>query len=102
MNNIIVRKANKQDMDSLLRFEQGVITAERPFDTTLKQDPIRYYDLPTMIEASHIELLVAELNGFLIGSGYARVEEAKPYLAHTHFAYLGFMYTDPQHRGKGV
>ena|SRR3982750_4375622 len=102
MNNIIIRKASAADMDELLRFEQGVITAERPFDSTLGENPIHYYDLKLMIEASHIELLVAELNGSLIGSGYARMEDAKPYLRHRQYAYLGFMYTDPQHRGKGV
>ena len=102
MNNIIIRKASAEDMNDLLRFEQGVIAAERPFDSTLGKDPIRYYDLSAMIDASHIKLLVAELNGSLVGSGYARIEDAKPYLQHRQYAYLGFMYTDPQHRGKGI
>jgi ribosomal protein S18 acetylase RimI-like enzyme len=102
MENIIIRPASFADMDTLLRFEQGVITAERPFDPTLKDDPINYYDLVGMIERPDIELLVAELNGELIGSGYARIEEAKVYLKHPKHAYLGFMYVDPAHRGKGV
>jgi GNAT superfamily N-acetyltransferase len=102
MDQITIRKANLQDMESLLRFEQGVIAAERPFDPTLKQDPVHYYNLPEMIEASHIELLVAAIDGMLIGSGYARIENSKHYLQHTQYAYLGFMYTEPRHRGKGV
>jgi ribosomal protein S18 acetylase RimI-like enzyme len=102
MNQITIRKADLQDMDTLLAFEQGVIAAERPFDPTLKPDPVRYYDLAAMIAASHIELLVAELDGALIASGYARIEDAKPYLQHPQHAYLGFMYTDPPYRGKGV
>ena len=102
MENIIIRPASFADMDTLLRFEQGVITAERPFDPTLKDDPIRYYDLAGMIERQDIELLVAELNGRLIGSGYARIEEAKIYLKHPKHAYLGFMYVEPAHRGKGI
>ena len=100
MENIIIRPASFADMDTLLRFEQGVITAERPFDPTLKDDPIRYYDLAGMIERQDIELLVAELNGRLIASGYARIEEAKIYLKHPKHAYLGFMYVEPAHRGK--
>jgi GNAT superfamily N-acetyltransferase len=55
-----------------------------------------------MIDAPHIELIVVELNGELIGSGYARIEAAKHYLQHEQHAYLGFMYVEPQHRGKGI
>jgi GNAT superfamily N-acetyltransferase len=46
--------------------------------------------------------VVATIEDEIIGSGYARIEEAKPYLNHKSFAYLGFMFTDPNHRGKGV
>ncbi|MEO8173889.1 MAG: GNAT family N-acetyltransferase [Sediminibacterium sp.] len=97
-----IRKAKFSDLSILLQFEQGVISAERPFDCTLGGEGICYYDLELMISASHIQLLVAELDGELIGSGYARIEDAKPYLKHTQHAYLGFMYTQPEHRGKGV
>ena len=102
MDNITIRKATINDMDKLLQFEQGVITAERPFDSTLQTDPVRYYDLDAMIAANYIELLVAEQNGQVIGSGYARIENSKHYLQHKQHAYLGFMYTDPLYRGKGV
>jgi GNAT superfamily N-acetyltransferase len=102
MENIIIRPATLADMDTLLRFEQGVIIAERPFDPTLKDEHINYYDLVGLIEHDDVELLVAELNGTLIGSGYARIEESKIYLKHPKHAYLGFMYVEPEHRGKGV
>jgi GNAT superfamily N-acetyltransferase len=55
-----------------------------------------------MISATDVEVVVAVLNEQIIGSGYARIEDAKPYLNHKLFAYLGFMYTHPDHRGKGV
>ena len=99
---IIIRSANANDFETLLRFEQGVVEAERPFDSTLKENPIRYYDIEEMITAAHIELVVAELNGEVIGSGYARIETSKPYLRHPKHAYLGFMFVDSNHRGKGV
>jgi GNAT superfamily N-acetyltransferase len=102
MENIIIRPATLADMDTLLRFEQGVIIAERPFDPTLKDEHINYYDLVGLIESDDVELLVAELAGELIGSGYARIEESKIYLKHPKHAYLGFMYVEPEHRGKGV
>jgi GNAT superfamily N-acetyltransferase len=102
MQQIIIRKAIHADLPILLEFEQGVIAAERPFDPTLKREVTRYYDLEVMITARHIELLVAELDGGLIASGYARIEDAKPYLKHAQHAYLGFMFTHPAHRGKGI
>src|SRR5512138_3421559 len=102
MEQIIIRKATFNDLETLRRFEQGVISAERPFDPTLKEGHINYYDLEYMIDAPHIELIVAELNGKLLGSGYARIETAEPFLQHERHAYLGFMYVEPMHRGKGI
>ncbi|KIA85421.1 GNAT family N-acetyltransferase [Flavobacterium sp. AED] len=102
MHDITIRKAHPDDLKKLLEFEQGIIIAERPFDPTLKEGKIHYYDIEKMISASHIEVLVAESDSEIIGSGYARLEDAKPYLNHETYAYLGFMYTDPNHRGKGV
>lgn len=111
MTNIHIRPATSADLPTLYRFEQGVITAERPFDPTLKPGAINYYDLAAMIAHPDIQLLVAELAAGsaidppetrLVGSGYARIEPAKPYLRHPAHAYLGFMYVDPTHRGKGI
>jgi len=36
MNQITIRKATFDDLATLFLFEQGVIEAERPFDSTLK------------------------------------------------------------------
>lgn len=102
MEQIFIREAALTDMDTLLQFEQGVISAERPFDLTLKDDPIRYYDLEQLITAPHIQLVVAQAGDKVIGSGYARIETAKPFLKHEQYSYLGFMYVLPAYRGKGV
>ncbi len=102
MEEINIRTASLNDLDVLLRFEQGVINAERPFDSTLKNKNIQYYDIVEMITKSHIELVVAEMEGEVVGSGYARIQNSKPYLKHQQYAYLGFMYVHPEHRGKGI
>lgn len=99
---IIIRKARPADLETLLAFEQGVISAERPFDPTLKAGQTHYYDIEKMIAATDVELVVAESKGELLASGYARIENAKPYLQHTQHAYLGFMYVVPAYRGKGI
>jgi GNAT superfamily N-acetyltransferase len=102
MDQITVRTATPNDSVTLLTFEQGVITAERPFDMTLKDGEIHYYDIAEMIKAPHVEVIVAELNNEIVGSGYARIETSKIYLKHPKHAYLGFMYVKPEHRGKGA
>lgn len=102
MDQTIIRKATEDDLEELYRFEQGVIEAERPYDPTLKKEFIHYYDLKEMITASHIEIIVAQFENKIIGSGYARIEKGKPYLRHIHHAYLGFMYVHPEYRGKGI
>ncbi len=102
MNQITLRKATAKDLSTLLEFEQGVIEAERPLDPTIKHTPTTYYDLNEMLTAKHIHLIVAEINNEIISCGYARIEKAKEALQHTCFGYLGFMYTLPKHRGKGI
>lgn len=99
---IVVRKAEVDDLDRLLEFEQGVIETERPFDPSLKRENTRYYDMAAMLAAPQVRVVVAELDGELIGSGYARIEDSKPYLTHDRHSYMGFMFTVPEHRGKGV
>jgi GNAT superfamily N-acetyltransferase len=99
---IKIRQATSSDLVALLRFEQGIVEAERHFDPTLKGGLIRYYDVERMIGADHVHLLVAESGGELIGCGFARIEAAKPYLKHPVHAYLGLMYVDPAHRGRSV
>ncbi|WP_183578934.1 GNAT family N-acetyltransferase [Mucilaginibacter sp. X5P1] len=102
MEQITIRTATINDLDTLFRFEQGVITAERPFDVTIKDGHVNYYDIVHLIEAPHIEIVVAESGSEIIGCGYARIEDGRIYLKHKQHAYLGFMYVDPAHRGKGV
>ncbi|MBV9961367.1 MAG: GNAT family N-acetyltransferase [Parafilimonas sp.] len=102
-DSIIIRSATVDDLNTLLQFEQGVIEAERPFDPTLKSGHIDYYDLNEMIEATHTELAVAELNNQVIASGYARIKQAqRDCYTYEKYAYLGFMYVVPEYRGRGI
>ncbi|WP_262910797.1 hypothetical protein [Wocania arenilitoris] len=39
----VVRKATLKDIPVLLKFEQGLIEAERPMDSTIKEGKINYY-----------------------------------------------------------
>jgi len=102
MDKITVRPATIDDIGILLQFEQGVITAERPFDITLDEDPITYYNLRELIQREDASLVVAILDGRIVGSGYALVKPARHYLNHRYYSYLGFMFTLPDYRGKGV
>jgi ribosomal protein S18 acetylase RimI-like enzyme len=99
---ITIRNATLDDLPILLHFEQGIITAERPFDVTIKEDPVSYYDLKQMILDDNSCVIVAEVDSKVVSSGYAISKRARHYLNHEYYAYLGFMYTDPEYRGRGI
>ena len=102
MSEITTRTATLDDLEILLGFEQGIIEAERPFDSTLKDEKISYYDIAHMLTAPEVEVIVAVDGEEIIGSGYVRIEESKIYVKHQKHGFLGFMYVKPEHRGKGV
>lgn len=102
MNQIKIRPANLSDLEILLDFEQGIINAERPLDKTLKSGQISYYDIHQMILEPDTEVAVAEIDNKIIGSGYAKIIEAKNYYDFEKYAYLGFMFTEIDFRGMGI
>ncbi len=102
MDQITVRPAVREDLPFLYQFEQGIVAAERPFDPTLKEGVIHYYDLAAMIGTDDAVIAVAECNGQLVGAGSARKLPALPFLKHAFHAHLGFMFVDPAFRGRGV
>ena len=96
----IVRIATLKDLTVLLRFEQGVIEAERPFDPTIKKGEIAYYDISELITSPNSEVFVAENENKIVASGYAKIKPDRHYLKHEKQGYLGFMYVSEKHRGK--
>jgi GNAT superfamily N-acetyltransferase len=99
---IIVRRATSADLPKLGELLQLLVAAERPFDPTLKDGEIFYYDLEAMIVNEQTAVLVLEVKTEIIGSGYAQIRSAKAYERHEQFGYLGFMFVMPEFRGKGI
>jgi GNAT superfamily N-acetyltransferase len=98
----IIREATAADLPMLLDFEQALIAYERPCAPNLRKDKISYYDLSAYIKAEDIRIVVAEMAGELVGSGYALIKENKAYKAPQYYVYLGFMYVIPEYRGQGI
>lgn len=99
---IITRLATAADLPDLLAFEQGIIAFERPYNPTLKPDPISYYDVGAMIDNPDIEVIVAVDGDLIVGSGYAKTIIASEYISPRKQAFLGFMYVRPEYRGRGI
>ena len=99
---IEIRKAIETEIETLLNFEKGIIETERPFDNTLKEGEIHYYDLIELIKTKKAEVLVAVVNKEIVGSGYAKILPAEPYQKYSEYAYLGFMFVKPAFRGQGI
>lgn len=112
-DSIHFRPASLSDLPTLLTFEQGVINAERPLTTVLKEGEIHYYDIAELIDAENCHVLVAEycnsaegsandVARSLVACGYIKVMESKPYHKSEKYGYIGFIYVDPDHRGKAL
>lgn len=97
-----VRTATLADLPVLLTFEQGIISYERPFNPTLKPDPISYYDIGALIEADYAEVAVVTDGETIVASGYAKEIEAAEYITPQQHCFLGFMFVRPEYRGKGL
>ena len=102
MENIKFRKAVIEDLETLYKFEQGIISAERPFDPTLKEGHINYYDLKAIIQNEDSEVFVCFHNDNIVASASIRIKEADPFLKHEKYAFLGFMFVRNDYRGKGI
>ncbi len=102
MKKITIREAVQEDLPVLLRFEQKLIEAERPMDPTIRPGELHYYDIGEFIADEEVRVLVAEVDGQIVSSGYGKAQPARPYLDHAQYAHLGFMYTLPEFRGMGI
>lgn len=99
---IAIRIAGPADLGVMRRFEQAIVAAERPFDPTLSDQTVEYYDIGALLASESARVVLAEDGGTAVGCGFARIDVSKPYLRHDRHAYLGLMYTDPAYRGAGV
>ena len=102
MEQPIYRSADSRDLPVLLEFEQQIIKAERPMDPTIREGKVSYYDLAALLGDPNARVVVAQLEGQVVASGFAVIKPARPYLDHEKYAYLGFMYTEPGYRGRGI
>ncbi len=99
---VIIRHARMSDLECLLEMEQKVISAERPFNDNIKDSGVKYYDIEHLISDADSCLLVAELESRIVACGYAQIRQSKLSYDHDRHAYLGFMYVEPEVRGRRV
>lgn len=96
------RPATAGDLPVLNRFQRDIIRTEAPFIKGRKHDDYSYYDLGALLESSHAEVVVAEIDNTVVGSGYVQQRASRHYYRNPHHGYVGFMYTLPGYRGRGV
>lgn len=97
-----IREATNDDLPVLLELEQGIIKSERPYDPYIKKQGVIYYDLAGLISGSDSVVVVLEVDGQVVGCGYAQLRDSKPYLTHGKHCYLEFIYLLPEYRGKSL
>lgn len=106
-SNIIIRPAESDDLNTLLKFEQAIIEYERPMERNMMTSSFHYYDLSELMQLDNALIMVAEdltakSGSKLVGSGFIHIRKARHYLDHENHGYLGFMYVDPDYRGEGI
>lgn len=102
MDKLIIRQATIDELDTLLDFEQSIVEYERHMVPDMMTEHFNYYDLKELIENDDSEVLVAEVDGKLVASGYAKLKKSLNYLTHEYHSFLGFMFVSPDFRGKGI
>lgn len=102
LDGLIVREAKIDDHPFLAALEQKVIDAERPYNASLKEIGAYYYDIEKLMSDSDSRLVVGEVSGEIIATGYVQVRHSKPALDHDNHGYLGFMYVAEEYRGLGL
>ncbi|WP_231567359.1 GNAT family N-acetyltransferase [Lacinutrix sp. Hel_I_90] len=66
------------------------------------KNPCVYYDFYSLFQSPNTEIIVAQHENKLVGSGYAKIVNTKPYHINQTYAYMGFMFIDPKYRGQGI
>jgi GNAT superfamily N-acetyltransferase len=102
MDNLVIRQATIEELDTLLSFEQGIIEYERSMLPDMMTGHFNYYDLKELIENDDSKVLVAAVDGKLVASGYAKLKKSLNYLTHEFHSFLGFMFVSPDFRGEGI
>ena len=102
LTNIKLREAVVNDLSRLLDLEQKIVDSERPYDAFIKEDNVTYYDLKNLISEPGSYLVVVESEREIIGTGYAQIRSSKSCHLHDKHCYLGFIYLEPEHRGKAI
>ncbi len=98
----VIRRASLADLETLRRFEQGIIAAERPYDPTIRQGDVQYYDIGALIVSPDAYVALAERGGAAVGCGFARKSPSRSCEEPPFHAYVGLMFVAPEHRGGGV
>lgn len=97
-----LREARETDLPALLAMEQGLVRDERPYDPTIRPDPVYYHDLPALLADKNSRVVVVEAHDTVVACGFVTRRIPRHYLDHDAYAYLGLMYTHPDFRGRGV
>jgi GNAT superfamily N-acetyltransferase len=102
VSQIKIRKAVTADLPALLAFEQGVVEAERPFNSRIRAGSVHYYDIAELIADSESLVMVAEKSDRLIATGHTTLKQSSDNYVYERHAYLGLMYVEPAFRGQGL
>lgn len=100
----MIRVARISDVLALYSLQKRLISYERNYDKAMKRNAVYYppKELRRLIKSRNGRILVAEIDGEIVGCGFGRITKAEGWDAFDKKGYVGSMFVDPKFRGKGI
>lgn len=101
---IQLRVATFTDLPTLDKFQDKLVSFERPFDPTIpKTGKVQYYNIKELVQDSKVHFLVAHVDNKIAGCGFAQIRKNDAEWATVkQTGYIGLMFVDEKFRGKKI
>lgn len=97
--NLLIREAELKDLKELNELQQCLVKFERPFDDGIPAEgDVNYYDITGLINDDFTYFIVAELEGKIIGCGFAQIRDNLNWAIEKKSGYIGLMVVREEYR----
>ncbi len=102
---LIIEKATIKDLSKISELMSKQAEDEREFIHFNKKEDFSFYtlsDIKKVLTSLNCLMLLAKLNGKVVGCGLAKIEDAPSWSKHKKQGYLGMLYVDKNYRRHGI
>ncbi|MFZ1321721.1 MAG: GNAT family N-acetyltransferase [Ignavibacteria bacterium] len=97
--NLVIREAELKDLTELKELQQSLVNFERPFDDGIPAEgDVNYYDINGLLNDDFTYFVVAEMEGKIIGCGFAQIRDNLNWAIEKKLGYIGLMVVREEYR----